>query len=159
MVKENTHTQKHTQIFYFRRGEITVIFKVWQKKEQRNRGHVERNWSVHLYGHILHFYHSEGDRQHPAWQGWSSLDCSRTVTALWRGWIDCPVTQNTCCQGNYIFTHSIYFFHLYPLQPLFNYLFSHKNLIALCGLYATFPSISTSLLLSTDKLCIGPLCL
>lgn len=64
--------------------------KVWQGKAQRRRGQSERNWSVLAYRHTLHFYHSEGDRQRLVWQGWSSLVCSRALTATWRGWMDWP---------------------------------------------------------------------
>lgn len=70
-----------------------MIFKVWQGIAWRRRGQSERNWSVLPHRHTLHFYHSEGDRQRLVWQGWSSLVCSRALTATWRGWMDCRLFQ------------------------------------------------------------------
>lgn len=89
-IKIHIAMEKNIQIFYFRGGKITVIFKVWQRKARRRKGQSERNWSVLQYRHTLHFYHSEGDRQRLVWQGWSSLVCSGALTATWRGWMDWP---------------------------------------------------------------------
>lgn len=157
MVKENkhTHTKTHTNLS----GEERLQW-FWKYDRRKNRGIEDTLKEIDPSICTDTFYISIIQRQ-PA-LGLTRMvitrlqqNCDSTVTRMNR--LSSHSNQNTCCQGNYIFTHSIYFFHLYPLQPLFNYLSSHKK--GLCGLYATFPSICMSSLLSTDKLCNGPLCL
>lgn len=55
-------------------------------KTQRHTEDRVKEIDLPLCTDTLHFYHSEGDRQHLVWQGWSSLVCSWVLTATWRGW-------------------------------------------------------------------------
>lgn len=78
-------------------------------------------------------------------------NCDSTVTRMNR-----LSSHSKYLLSGKLYIYPLHLFLIYTLYNLYLIIFSRKSLIASCGLYATFPSISMSLLLSTVKLCVGP---